>query len=172
MRNLLLILLISIAFVSCVDNFDEFVLDEIITDEFDEVEMLRLINQTRTTGYILDTDTNKLIISDLNKLSWDSTLYVAAQIQSVYMNQLDDHNHIWRDGTDLRKRLLIVNCNYRPVGENILYNSCNTDEAIIFNMWLNSDTHRNNILNNKFNVVAVSKKGIYWTMVLGYKPPK
>jgi uncharacterized protein YkwD len=76
--------------------------------------------------------------------------------------------HIWKDGTSPTDRLqMITTINYSPIGENIAHGY--TDEKSVINAWFNSDGHRKNMLNNGFNIIAVARKGNYWTMVLGYK---
>jgi uncharacterized protein YkwD len=171
MKNLLFLLMIVSLFSCNQDEVipEEVVLGEITSDKIDEVEILRLVNQIRTFGYELESDTNKFITSSLKPLVWDEKLFKASQIQSTYMFETNHYSHDWTDGTGLAKRLLMVECYYRPAAENIAKGHRN--EAEVIKGWLNSKPHRESMLTGVFNSVAVSKRGIYWTMVLGYKSP-
>jgi uncharacterized protein YkwD len=172
MKNILFFMFIMVMLFSCNQDdviIEDVILGEITSDKIDEVEILRLVNQIRTVGYELNTDTNKFITSSLKPLIWDDKLFKASQFQSTYMFETNHYSHDWIDGTDLSKRLKMSECYYRPAVENIAKGHRNEKEVI--KGWLNSKPHREAILTGVFNSIAVSKRGIYWTMVLGYKSP-
>lgn len=170
MKKLLFLLITIATMMSCQDEIIPE--PEVLVDETNKVEILSLINQARTefceyvrpdgVGVYMNTD-----YLNLGKLEWNDELYKAAQIHSLHMYNTGEFDHVWKDGTTLYKRLEIVGCKYNPVGENIAKGYPN--EKTVFQGWLDSDGHRNNILNKNFNIVAVANKDGYWTMVLGYK---
>lgn len=163
MKKILFILLITMSFVSCVDELPCYVYNpnqELITDKVDSILMLELVNQARTN-------------EGLNSVSWDNTLYKAAQLQSSYMFETNNNDHYWCDGTTPNDRAILVGFN-GIVGENIAWGY--ETETRVFDGdgdgkkgWMNSEGHRKNILKEEFNVIGVAKKGNKWTMVLGYK---
>ena len=135
MKKLLFLLVAILTLFSCQD---EFVPDEqLTTDVVDKTELLQLVNQNRTVGYVLETDTNTFITSTLNPLAWDYGLYEAAQLQVAYMYRTDDFNHEWSDGTTINIRVIRVGSNCNPVGENIAWGKCFNEQSVI-DKWMNS----------------------------------
>lgn len=166
MKKFLFLLLAMITLMSCQDDLLPEVETDLVGDEVNKTELIASINQIRTVGYTLESDTNKLITSWQNPLEWDEDLYKAAELQSTHMFSTGEFEHVWSDGTTPAQRVYLY-CTYNPVGENIAYGY--TSEKSVMNGWLNSEGHRKNMLSPSYNIFAVSRKGNYWTMVLGRK---
>lgn len=179
MKKLVFFLIAIAALISCQDEFYvepcyTYNPDEVlVSDEFDVDEMIGLVNKARTEyiEYTNKDGSGVFQYTDLSELTLDSSLTMAAQIQCEYMFVVDDMTHVWCDGTNIIDRLLWSGYHNKTVGENILYSTCRNDSKYILQIWYDSEPHRNNILNKNFNIIGIAKKGIYWTMVLGYKRP-
>lgn len=175
MKKLSYLLLITAMLVSSCSQDESIPEEEVLTEE---QEILKYINENRTIGYTKvewkDGSKHEEFIStktlNLPELSWDNYLYEAARIQSEHMFETGLCEHTWLDGTDLIARIKMADCNYFQSTENICSGYHNYKDAI--NGWMNSEGHRNNILDKQYNIVAVSYKDKYWTMVLAYKPPE
>ena len=106
-----------------------------------------------------------LINSERNKpLQWNNDLELIATIQSEYMSETGDYNHVWLDGTTLIDRFKMIDYKVTYIAENIAM-GYGSDE-LVFKAWMSSECHRANILNEYFNYVGVSNVGGYWTMIL------
>jgi len=140
-----------------------FILSGCIGDTILEGDMLTMINSVRTTGYISQGEKYKPV----EIMSWDSQLEKAALIHSNYMDSVGELNHKWKDGTQLKDRLLIVGYNSDRASENIARGAIN--EADVLENWLNSPPHCKAIMFSGYDIVGVARKGNYWTMVLGKK---
>lgn len=147
-------ILIFLMFTSCIKD---------ITLEGD---MLDMINTVRTEGYICQGEKHKPV----SEMRWDSQLEKAALIHSNYMDSVGELNHKWKDGTQLKDRLLIVGYTSDRASENIALGALN--EADVLENWLNSPRHCEAIMFWGYDIVGVARKGNYWTMVLGYKSSK
>lgn len=171
MKKLLFLLIAIVTLMSCQD---EIIPEEVlIGDEVNQQEILSLVNYNRTVmcEYVTPDGVGVLEYTDwkdLPELEWSDELYKAAEIQSSHMFKTSEFSHVWKDGTSPNDRLIMVGCYYNPIGENIAWGIKNEKDVIT--AWINSEGHRKNILNQSFNIVAVARKGNYWTMVLGYKP--
>lgn len=128
-----------------------------------EGDMLTMINTARTTGYICQGEKHKPV----GMMKWDSQLEKAAIIQCNYMDSVGELSHKWKNGIQLKDRLLIVGYTSDRAGENIARGALN--EADVLENWLNSPPHCEAIMFWGYDIVAVARKGNYWTMVLGYK---
>jgi uncharacterized protein YkwD len=128
-----------------------------------EGDMLNMINTVRTTGYVCQGEKHKPV----GKMKWDSQLEKAALIQCNYMDSVGELNHKWKDGTQLKDRLLIVGYTSDRASENIARGALN--EADVLENWLESPPHCEAIMFWGYDIVAVARKGDYWTMILGYK---
>lgn len=173
MKKFLFFLIAIATLISCQENLIPEVVNEQQTDVVNKSEILDLVNYNRTVQceYVLPDGTGVLEYTDvknLGELEWNDDLFKAAEIQSLHMYNTGEFAHVWKDGTSPTDRLIMVTTvNYTPLGENIAYGMSTEKDAII--AWINSEGHRKNILNKTYNCIAVAKKGIYWTMVLGYK---
>jgi uncharacterized protein YkwD len=144
-------ILVFLLFTSCIKEMNY------------EGDMLTMINSARTTGYNCQGEKYKPV----GIVKWDSQLEAAALIQCNYMDSVDELSHNWKDGTGLKDRLLIVGYTSDRAGENIA-RGANTEADVLEN-WLNSPPHCETIMFGGYDIVAVARKGNYWTMVLGYK---
>lgn len=182
-KILLYLFMFSLFTFSCEQELlvdEKVILGEITCDSINEVEILRLVNQFRTVGYILEDDTNKFITSLSKPLTWDNKLKIAASIHSTYMVETNDYSHTWSDGTSLSKRIYWSGFENNAkegitASENIARGHKN--ELSVINGWLNSKPHRDAMLSNRYDVFAVAKRThpegmTYWTMVLAYKGHK
>ena len=87
MKNLTLLLIISIFVISCQDELPVHIInpsENLITDNVDSTLILNLVNDIRTIGYHLDNETDTGIWIDtsndnIGKLVWNDNLYKAAQ---------------------------------------------------------------------------------------------
>jgi len=165
MKKFLFLLLATITLMSCQNEFVPEVETDVVGDDVNRTELTAIVNDYRTVGYTLEDGTEKLVIQG-TALEWDADLYKAAELQSTHMFSTGEFEHVWSDGTTPAQRVYLY-CTYNPVGENIAYGY--TNEKSVMNGWLNSEGHRNNMLSPSYNIFAVSRKGNYWTMVLGRK---
>jgi len=147
----LMILLVFIILTACIKEVNL------------EGDMLTMINTARTTGYICQGEKHKSV----GTMKWDSQLEKAALIQCNYMDSVGELNHKWKDGTQLKDRLLIVGYTSDRAAENIARGP--VTEADVLENWLNSPRHCEAIMFWGYDIVAVARKGNYWTMVLGNK---
>lgn len=181
MKNLTLLLIISIFVISCQDELPVHIInpsENLITDNVDSTLILNLVNDIRTIGYHLDNETDTGIWIDtcnenIGKLVWNDNLYKAAQLQSIHMAKTGEFAHVWSDGTTPNDRARMFNIKI-SVGENIAWGYFDAEKVINGRNdgkgWINSETHRNNMLNKEFNIIGVAAKDGFWTMVLGYDP--
>ncbi|MGK5443733.1 CAP domain-containing protein [Micromonospora sp. URMC 105] len=100
------------------------------------------------------------------KLSIDDKLMTAAQRHS--QDQADHRNmsHTGSDGSDAGDRIERVGYSWRTYGENVAWNQ--KTPAEVMRAWMNSQGHRENILNCAFTEIGVgvaSSNGPYWTQV-------
>lgn len=128
-----------------------------------EGDMLTMINSARTSGYICRGEKYKPV----GIMKWDSQLEAAALIQCNYMDSVGELSHKWKDGTELKDRLMIVGYTSELAGENIARGPLT--EADVLEDWLNSPPHSQAIMFGGYDIVAVARKCNYWTMVLRYK---
>jgi uncharacterized protein YkwD len=105
-------------------------------------------------------------------LVWDAELCRMAEIHSQHMAQQNFFSHVGPDGMNMENRARAMGLqNWRVLGENIAYNRGINDPAgFAVQQWMNSEGHRANILNAKFNrsaigVVRTSDGRIYMTQV-------
>lgn len=172
MKKIIFLLIAMITLMSCQDEVIPDV-KNFVGDEVNQTEIITMLKQIRTEycEYENPDGSDVFMYTDYLKLpalTWDEGLYKAAEIQSVHMFKTGEFKHIWSDGTGTSQRLILAGCvNCGEFGENIA--SGYKDEKSVIIGWLNSEGHRKNILNSKFNTVAVARKGNYWTMVLANK---
>lgn len=74
------------------------------------------------------------------------------------------------DKETLRERVDSTDYNWRRIGENVAYGYRNSKN--VFDAWMRSPGHRENILNPNFQDIGIGIKGqflndIYWTQVFG-----
>lgn len=107
----------------------------------------------------------------LRPLTVDGTLLGVARAHSANMARHDEMAHKL-DGKTPDRRVSDAGYNYRSMGENVAYGYGPHTVADIFDGWMKSPHHRENILNGKFRELGVgvarNEKGkIYYTQVFG-----
>jgi uncharacterized protein YkwD len=133
-------------------------------------EVLQRINAARTAGYRCGRHS----MAPAAPLKWDASLYSAAAVHSLDMARRNYFEHRSPEGADVANRAAAVHYAWKSVGENIAGGDRSVAE--VMQTWLDSPGHCENILNPRFDDVAVacvaqpgSQWGTYWTMVLGHK---
>lgn len=103
-------------------------------------EVVRLTNQKRAEA-------------GLSQLSLNVVLSNAAQSKGSDMISKDYWAHVAPDGTQPWAFFNGVGYKYRYAGENLARDFTNATEAV--NAWMNSPTHRENILNPKYKEIGI-----------------
>lgn len=134
------------------DDYDEPEADEIDIDAWRE-EVTALVNEERAKAGI-------------SPLVLDLKLNKTAQRHSEDMVENNFFNHTNLSGQSPFDRMAEDGISYMAAGENIAYGQRTPEE--VMNSWMNSEGHRNNILNGAYNKIgigiAVTEYGtIYWT---------
>lgn len=101
----------------------------------------------------------------LRPLRFSCRLYEAAKIHTIDMARNRRMSHTGSDGSRLGDRVNRVGYPYSRVGENVAYGQ-RTPEAVV-RSWMNSQGHRQNILNPNFTEIGVAHSHQYWTQVFG-----
>lgn len=86
-------------------------------------------------------------------LTVDSRLTTAAQLHSEDQAAHQTMSHTGSDGSSLAERIDRAGYQWRTIGENVAYGQ--TTPAQVMNDWMNSDGHRENILNCDFEDIGV-----------------
>jgi uncharacterized protein YkwD len=123
-------------------------------------ELLGLINQARQQH-------------GLAPLTLSAELITAAQGHADDMAQHNYFSHSGRNGSSLADRVQAAGYAYRAVGENIA--AGNRTASAVFEQWMNSPGHRQNMLNGTFTELGVgyvldasnTTYRHYWVLVLG-----
>lgn len=101
----------------------------------------------------------------LSALTYDTDLAVGAEIRAEETVKLFSHTR--PDGRRCFTVLDDIGYAYKSAGENIAYGQKTADE--VMSAWMNSEGHRENILNENFTKVAIGvyEKGgvVYWTQI-------
>lgn len=130
-----------------------------ITTGSNETELERM---AREVLYLTNQEREK---NGLNPLVWDNSLAAAAAAHCSDMIERGFFHHNNPDGKTPFDRLKEANIDYWLAGENIAAGQQSPEDAV--KDWMNSRTHRQNILNPSFKSLGVSvMKGgehkIYW----------
>ena len=128
----------------------EIVVQELLVDEVSEGEMFKLVNEEREAV-------------GLNKLSWDTKIVSVARTHATDMWEGKYFGHISAEGKDAGDRLTEAGIHYDYAGENLaLAPTVSTAHVGL----MNSEGHRENILESKFNKVGIGviDNGIYGKM--------
>ncbi|EKD94570.1 MAG: hypothetical protein ACD_26C00034G0105 [uncultured bacterium] len=103
-------------------------------------EVVNLTNQKRTEA-------------GLSALSLNEKLSAAAYTKGRDMIDRDYWAHVAPDGTQPWKFFTNFGYKYRYAGENLARDFSNASDAV--NAWMNSPTHRENILNTKYKEIGI-----------------
>lgn len=103
-------------------------------------EVITLVNQERAAARC-------------DPLTVDGKLTTAAQLHSEDQAAHQNMSHTGSDGSSLQERIDRVDYQWRIIGENVAYGQ--TTPAQVMSDWMNSDGHRENILNCQFEDIGV-----------------
>jgi uncharacterized protein YkwD len=92
----------------------------------------------------------------VNELKWDDELATVAYLHSKDMYDSDNFSHTSEEFGELSDRLDAANLLYEIAGENIAANYL--DAPAVMGGWLNSEHHRESLLNRKFTHIGI---GVY-----------
>ncbi|BAZ45225.1 SCP-like extracellular [Chondrocystis sp. NIES-4102] len=101
----------------------------------------------------------------LNRLKTNCKLSQAAQAHTLDMISMGEISHTGSDGSSLATRAEKAEYSYLNLGENVAQGQTSPTEVL--NSWINSDGHRENILNPSFTEIGVGYEDNYWTQVFG-----
>jgi uncharacterized protein YkwD len=108
--------------------------------------------ESNTESQLVEATNAQRIENDLAPLTWNADLYAAATAKASNMLQQQYFDHIAPDGTTpwsfIRK-----NYSYESAGENLAIDFRNPIDAVP--AWMNSPTHRANILDPKFSDTGI-----------------
>lgn len=134
-----------------------------------QLEMLRLVNEVRSTGYDCGPEG---VFGPTQSLTWDDALAAAAARHSNDMSQADMFDHTGSDGTTVADRALDAGYDFHVIGENIAAGYVSVSE--VHSAWLSSPGHCANIMNPLFEEFGSALRenpqsfyGTYWTQVFG-----
>lgn len=102
------------------------------------------------------------------QLIWDDDVTVVAYNHSKDMSNNNYFSHYRQDGTGLKERLAEKDIYYLSAGENIAAQHSDAPAAV--HGWLNSESHREALLNDDFNYLGVGVYRLYYTQNFIYKP--
>ena len=108
-------------------------------------EVLKYVNEARAAN-------------GLSLLRLDQTLSAAAEVRAKEINTKFSHTR--PDGTSCFTVLREFGISYRVCGENIALGF--SDAKSVVNAWMNSSTHRANILNPNYTSMGLGKNGTGW----------
>jgi uncharacterized protein YkwD len=91
----------------------------------------------------------------------DDRLTDAAQDHSQDQADMGKMTHTGSDGSTVGKRVTRAGYEWRKVAENVASGTTSPERAMT--LWMNSDAHRENILNCAFENIGVARVGGYWT---------
>jgi len=133
-----------------------------------QLSTLSLINNARA----LARSCGDTFFEATSPLVWNSKLATAAQLHSDDMAVHNFFSHTGSDGLSVSQRVDAQQYNWRSVGENIAAGQPTTESVV--EAWLESPGHCKNLMNPKFEEMAVecventgAQYRQYWTNVLG-----
>lgn len=98
---------------------------------------------------------------EIEQLEWNDEVRDVAYLHSKDMSNNNYFSHLSLDGSGLKERLLSENVRYRIAGENIAASYIDAADATIG--WLNSDGHRQALLNPEYEYLGVGVFELYYT---------
>jgi uncharacterized protein YkwD len=114
-----------------------------------------------------DTDTVVALVNQerekagCDPVTVDNRLTSAAQDHSQDQADMGKMTHTGSDGSTAGKRATRAGYTWRKVGENVASGTTSAERAM--QLWMNSDAHRENILNCAFEDMGVGFVDGYWT---------
>lgn len=98
---------------------------------------------------------------DINDLIWNKEVSKVAYKHSEDMSENNYFSHYRQDGSGLKERLAEKDIYYLSAGENIAAQHSDAPAAV--HGWLNSESHREALLNDEFNYLGVGVYRLYYT---------
>ncbi len=144
-----ILLMFALATVGCSDDAVDTPAD---CEADDACQVFLLVNEERESAGVAP-------------LQIDASLEAAAQLHAEDMFENGYFDHTSQDGRNFSTRANEAGYDGSPGGENIA-NGQQTPEQVM-QSWMNSDGHRNNILNPEFDDIGVGKAGALWVQVFG-----
>jgi uncharacterized protein YkwD len=95
----------------------------------------------------------------------DDHLTEAAQSHSQDQADMGKMTHTGSDGSRVGDRATRAGYEWSKVGENVA--SGTTSPERVMSLWMNSEAHRENILNCAYEDIGVARVGGYWTQDFG-----
>ncbi len=127
------------------------------------------ITQSSYAKQVLDLVNEERLKVGRSPLTYDTQLETAANIRAVEIKQ--SFSHTRPDGTSCFTTLDEIGYKYGYAGENIAYGQKSPQEVV--EAWMNSQGHRENILNENFTHLGVgvyeSGSIIYWAQMFASK---
>lgn len=102
---------------------------------------------------VVNLTNQKRVEAGLSTLSLNQTLSSAAYTKGRDMIDRDYWSHVAPDGTQPWKFFNDFGYKYRYAGENLARDFSNSEDAV--NAWMNSPTHRENMLNSKYKEIGI-----------------
>lgn len=126
--------------------------------------LLELHNEARKSGI------RCALVSErqANILSWNTQLANAALTHSEEMHALQKLTHLSRDGLSVKSRIDASGYQWQSYAENLA--SGVYDDQAVFNLWLDSKQHCQNIMNANYTQMGAAQVNGYWTAI--YAQPK
>ena len=151
------------------DEFHEFTCDYDLDGQitlYDVIELCKIIMQDTISTQITDeklrleyvTEVCRLVNVErakygLSPLTLDERLCKAAQVRAVECGEMDDIDHTRPDGSSCFTVLQEMNIDYFYTGENLAA-GYQTPAAVV-NGWMNSEGHRENILDEYYTKIGI-----------------
>ena len=143
-----------VLFVSCTEKEP--------APEFDKALLLQLVNSHRAAGCDCGSEG---YFASAAPVVWNVALERAARDHSEDMFAKNFFSHTGSDGSTVASRLERHKYNWKSYGENI-GRGYQTEKSVIEG-WMKSAGHCRNIMNPSLNEMGASRKGNYWTLILG-----
>ena len=126
-------------------------------------------NNTKLPGQVVELINNERIANDLAPLELDENVAEVAKAHCKDMAAYDYIDHISPSGSTPAERLDMAGIYYMSAAENIASGFLTAEDVV--KSWMNSEKHRDNILNFEFTHIGVGyyaggSNGTYWTLVM------
>lgn len=119
-------------------------------------EFLILVNKIRTQGCVCGSRQ----MPPVQPVTLQANLIEAANNHALDMYRKNYFNHKSPDGSTVGKRLMQTGYNWSFVGENIA--SGHNSVQHVFEGWLNSKGHCQNMMNGNYTHLGIAKKDALW----------
>ncbi len=111
--------------------------------------------QPSTIDSLLQLTNQERSRARLGNLSLNSELSKAAQRHADDMARSGKFSHRGSNGSTMGDRIRATNYRYRTVGENLFMQAPRNQPAVAVKGWMESDGHRENILNGQFTEIGL-----------------